>query len=418
MAGRTGLRPADIRIEEQRATTARGMRNPTYNFAGTSIGEYRLTPTMFAPVLAGDTIAKATVNCRVIMPTQSFARVQGAWFEHWLFLVRIGDLSGADNIRSMLIDPAAEMPDLDWRQLCMNAIWQNYFVDQHAQEVAGTPAVWSPTSLLRNPRTPFFDSARQEGSPWLASPPTSDEWNMNWERYQQLRRAKLTTKTYEEYLAAQGVNVPRPLRPEVGTSVTADPQQQIPELVQYSREFVYPQVSMAPTTGGTVAPASTLQWFIQDKLARSRFCAEPGFLVGLCAVRSKAYIRTKDADGDTIGSSLDPLIFLDNANGWMPIDLDTDPHMALEAMPGEYFPDQGAGSGDTYVYDRREVFLFGQDEWQQDTIRNAVAMDTVIPSTYAEPTSGSPPAAPPGTFNMDAYYSLGIKSRISRDVTV
>lgn len=420
MAGRAGLRPSDIRIEEQRATTARGVRKPTYNFAGVNIGEYSLTPTMFAPVLAGDTIADASVNLRAILPLQQFTRTQGAWFEHWFFLVRIGDLEGADAIRAMLINPEAAMA-VDWRQLCMNAIWSNYFVDQQLVEVDPNAGIYDPGILLRNPRTGWWDSVRQVGSDFLPDEPAEpNEWEGQWQMYQQLRRAKLTTKTYEEYLAAQGVNVPRPLRGELGNATTADPQQQIPELVHYSREFVYPQVSMAPSTGGSIAPAATLQWFIQDKLRRGRFCSEPGFLVGCCAVRSKVYTRTRSAAGDTVGSSYDPLDHLQDADGWMPIDMDTDPHTALVTDPGLWFPAESGGSEEDreYVFDRREPFLFGQDEWQVGTVRNAIAMDAAIPSVWADPPIGSPPEVALGTYNMDAYYSLSIKSRISRDVTL
>ena len=418
MSGRYGLRPSDIRIEQQRATTARGTRTPNYNFAGVNLAEYALVPTMFAPMLAGDTIAKASVSARVIMPVQQLQRVQGAWFEHWLFLVRIGDMANADDIRAMLIDPNASEIAPDWRQLCMDAIVRNYFLDELYVEKSGW-AGWSPGMRIRNPRTGWWDSARTYGGDYIDTVSADPaEWDGQWEVYQQLRRAKLTTKTYEEYLASQGVNVPRPLRPEVGNSVTGDPEAQIPELIQYSREFVYPQMSIAPTTGGTAAPAATLQWFIQDKLARSRFCAEPGFLVAMSAVRSKVYVMTGTGGEGEV--AFDPLDFLNTAEGWLPIDFDTDPHTALSTIEGAVFV--GDDTATVSVVDLREQFLHGADEVQNGVIRNVpdeVAL--LIPLTYADPPTGSAPVsgAEPmlSTYAMDAYYSLAVKSRITKDVT-
>lgn len=420
---RQALRPADIRLETQPATIGRATRSPEYNFAGTALKEYTLIPTFFAPVLAGDTVFKASVQARSIMPLQNFARVQGAWFEHWLFYVRIGDMDagdgyGADNIRGTLMSPQLGGYTFDWRQMCMNAIWKNYFVDQAFVEEDSANGVWSPNKYLRNPRTGWWDSAREYGGAYIDPVSDPDNWDGQWAMYQQMRRAGLTTNTWEEYLAKQGVGVGPQISPDSATSPNLrDTKFQIPELVHYSREFVYPQVSMAPSSGGSISPASTLQWFINDKLPRSRFCAEPGFFVGAMAIRSKVYTKTLGSGATTVGSSYDPLTLLNTAAGWLPIDFDTDPHTALVRVEGDYFPGNDTVGTDHEVIDLREQFQYGADEWMQDTVRNSAGVDTLIPTVLMNPPAGSPPTSTPSVFTADCHYRLGVKSRVTKDVT-
>lgn len=400
---RQGLRPADIRIEEQRATTARGERSPEYNFAGVGCNEYRLIPVSFAPVLAGDTVYKANIQARVIATALANSTTRGSWFESWIFYVRIGDMANAESIRALLIDPAATTA-IDWRDQCMQAIWKNYFCDE------GDTTPWAAAGgWLRNPRVGWWDSARDEDT----LPPTTgaaDDWSADWIQYQAMRRAKLTTKTWEEYLGAQGVNVPPQLRNET------DPEMKIPELVHFSREFVYPQMSMAPSTGGSITPQATLQWFINEKIPRSRFCAEPGFFVACVAMRPKRYVVGYTSAGSTVsGAAFDPLTMLNDAGGWMPIEFETDPHTALRLVPGGYFGDTVAGAD--YVVDTRELLLFGQDEWQVANARNNISGAASFPFSRMVPSTGSRVDASTINFDCDIRVKMGIKSRVFRDTT-
>lgn len=396
---RQGLRAGDVRIEQQRATTARATRRPEYNFYGTALQSYRLIPAVFCPVLAGDTVATMSFQCRAILGTQAANWVTGAWFESWCFFVRIGDMADAENIRDLLIDPA-QSAVIDWRTQCMSSIWNAYFKDE------GESVTWSLSNRLRNTRTGWWDSSRDETDLPDVSGAGGDEWQEQWIRYQAMRRAKLTTKTWEEYLGAQGVNVPPQLR------VEHDPEQKVPELIQYSREFVYPQLSFGADSS---TPSQTWQWFINESLKRSRFCAEPGFFVNCLAVREKRYVLSRDSLGgatSTSGAEFDPLSMLNAAVGWQPIDLDTDPHAALVAIPGEYF-----GGSDDYIVDSRDLLLFGQDEHQADVTRNDWGHDTIMPPyTVMEPETGSRPTTGM-SFTCDARAKYGIKSRVNKDVT-
>lgn len=399
---RQGLRPSDIRIEEQRATTARGTRAPEYNFGGINIPEYRLVPISFAPVFAGDTIKSCRHQARIIASSPANNMVQGAWFEFWTFNVRIGDMADAESIRDVLIDPAGGAT-VNWRSQCMNSIWNAYFKDE-ADGVS-----WSDANFLRNPRVGWWDTSRDKDT----LPDTSgaaDDWEADWIRYQAMRRAKITMKTWPEYLAAQGVNVPPQLK------VEDDPEQKVPELLQYSREFVYPQMNMAPTTGGDVVPTGTLQWFINGDVKRSRFCAEPGFVVTCVALRPKKYVMGYSSAGSTVagGDSFDPLTILNDAQGWQPIDLDTDPHTALVAVPGGYFGDTVLGA--EQIVDTRELFIRGHDEWLDGTNRNKVG-SSAVPFTRIDPVKGSRPTAASITYAIDARVKLAVASRVNKEVT-
>lgn len=399
---RQGLRASDIRIEQQNATIGRGMRRPEYNFAGQVLDEYRLYPAAFIPVLAGDTVATAVLQSRIIgTASMSNSLTRGAWAEHWLFYVRIGDMADAENIRDLLIDPAAT-DTIDWRDQCMQSIWKGYFADE------GDGTTWSYTTFLRNPRVGWWDSSRDAADlPDVSGEP--DEWNEQWVRYQAMRRAKLTMKTWEEYLAAQGVNVPPQLRQE------HDTEAKIPELLQYTREFVYPQMSLSPSTGGSIVPQATFQWFVNDRLKRSRFCAEPGFLVQCMAMRPKRYVVGYNSSGGTgSGTGFDPLTMFNDAGGWQPIDLDTDPHSALRVTDGAPFGDTVAGHDQ--VIDSREILLHGHDEWISSNSPRQVTA-TGIDITRIDPVGGSRPTAATYTFNCDLRLKLGIKSRVNKDTT-
>lgn len=398
---RQGMRPADIRIEEQRATTARGTRSPEYNFGAINMPEYRLIPTAFCPVLAGDTVAAGTTQARIIGQALAAATVQGAWCEAWTFYVRIMDFAAADDVAEILIDPNSAAV-VDWRTEAMKAIWKVYFQDE------GENLAWSWTNFLRNPRVGWWDSSRDAADLPDVSGAT-DEWDEQWIRYQAMRRAKLTTKTYEEYLAAQGVNLPVQLRTDI------DPEQKVPELLSYTREFVYPQMSMSPTSGGDIVPQSTFQWMINSNLKRSRFCAEPGFVVTCLAIRPKKYVMGYTSAGSTVsGASFDPLTVFNDAQGWQPIDLDTDPHTALAAIPGGYFGDTVPGA--EQIIDTRDILLNGQDEWLDGTNRNLVA-SAAVPFTRINPPTGSRPTAAVLTYSVDARYKYRIKSRVNKDTT-
>lgn len=388
MPGRRRNLPADVRLETQRALTARGMRTPRFDYQSTSGTVGDLVPMLFAPVLAGDTIKSANLMARVFLnPYDKLPRTRGVWYETWMFYVRIGDMPAADQLREVLVDPTRP-GNPDWRYECMSAIWKGYFVDERA------PTGWNQGGYnwLRIPGSGWWDSATEEAD--LPAPtPGADQWETQWQRFEVMRRSKLTTKTFEEYLAAQGVAVPPQLRQE------HDPELKVPELLHYSREFVYPQPA-GFGSGDPPVEVQRYQWFINERMERGRFCAEPGFVVLCGAVRPKVY-RVTD---------FDPLDLLDSAEGWLPIDLDTDPHTSLVEIDANAFEDGSKTPGANAVIDVRDLFLHGYQVGDVDDLFSPfLRLDQTFSFLQSE---GTVP-----TFEIDATWSLNIASRISKDTT-
>lgn len=374
-------KPGDIRIETQRATTARGTRSPIVDFQGAALARHSLLPVAFLPVLAGDTVANVAYQARILGANEAEDQVVGSWFETWLFYVRVGDMDDAENIRDLLVDPAATA-NIDWRDQCNKAIWRGYFMD----ETENFAATWP---RLRWPRQDWADSATKEAL--LPTVPGSDEWADQWTRFESMRRSKLTVKTFEEYLAAQGVAVPPQLRAET------DPEMKMPELMHYSREFAYPQPTVNPTTG---TGASRVQWFVQERTTKQRFCAEPGFICAYMAIRPKTYIKYV----------MDPMDYLDGAEGWLPIDFDTDPHTSL--IEADSIFGSGADSVSA-VLDIRDYWLNGYSTVQgADSLNSNVINGALFDK---RPTTTHITAMP--TFRADFHLRASVKSRIATDTT-
>lgn len=344
-------KPGDVRIETQRPTTSRSVRSPRYDAMAEGLPQGALIPVAFAPVLAGDTLKHSSMMARILAaPVEgtSTRAIRGAWFESWLFYVRVGDLPSAETIRSIIIDPTTAAPPIEWREECMQAIWRAYFADEG---IDGTFApAWitdenqalNAENFLAIPGNGWWDSVVPNADLPPVDSAEGDVWQEQWIRYQALRRAKLTVSTWEEYLAKNGVSVPPQLR------VDADPDMKIPELLRWTREFAYPQPAGFGTSG---VEQFRIQWFIQQKLEKGRFCAEPGFLVSCVAMRPKMY---RDWGGTDVFDSLE---VLDDASGWLPNDFDTDPHASLISVPAAIFGDTVEGA--ELTLDIRDVFLYG-----------------------------------------------------------
>jgi len=375
-------RPGDIRIETQRLTTARGMRDPRVDFQGAAMKRATLTGVALLPVLAGDTVAQANYAARVIGANEAEDQVVGSWFESWLFYVRVGDMPDAETIRELLVDPTAAT-NIDWWSQVQQAVWKGYFMDEDEVHASTFPR-------LRWPVEDWADSAVLESTlPPDTTPGGGDDWTEQWTRFEAMRRSRLTVKTFEEYLAAQGVAVPPQLRNELDTDF------KVPELLHYSREFAYPQPTINPTTG---TGASRVQWFLQEKMAKQRFCAEPGFIALFVAIRPKPYLKYL----------VNPLDFLDTAEGWLPIDFDTDPHTSLLEVP------TGIMASDTVstVVDIRDYWLNGYS-----TLSGADSLNSnVFNGSFGHrPTQTQIDAMP--TFRFDMNFRMSVKGRISKDTT-
>lgn len=322
----------DIRFEHQSAMRSRRVRTPSHPFR-VETKPFAITPVMFAPVLPGDTVKSYQFQARVL--TDPLAdRLAGWWAEYFTFYIKRGDLPhdhrqefsdmliGIGGVASGGVDTKFYQGRNSWPILvkCYSRVVQSYFRDEMAggSTDAGDndpyPSIYGYSAAKLNSNA-WWDSLisdaeavmEPDGSPGV---PTTDptDWTQLWTAYQGMRNARLTTATWAEYLAMQGVSTPPQLE-------ETEPGLRRPELIRFQRDFQYPVQVVEPTTG---KPAALVQWGMADRLQRARYCAEPGFLLGLMVVRPKAFLANQA--GTATG------YLMDQGQAWMPHALDTDPH--------------------------------------------------------------------------------------------
>lgn len=421
----------DVRLEPTKPMVDRRTRRPQHPFLLQQL-PFALQPCFIAPVLPGETLKNATVNIRVLSEPIRNA-VTGWWYEFYMFYVRLADLDIADALRDAIVDPSKPLSGVNTNtnarifhqngnypsfvMQCLNVVTRAYFRDE-------TDATLGPYTnilpLVKVQGTGWYDSLIKASS--LSAETGTDDWEKKWSIYQQVRNAKLTTKTFEEYLAGTGVEVPPQLR---------EPVQDFrrPELVRFVRDFVQPQQVIEPTTG---LPSAVVQWNVAERIDKRRFFDQPGFLAGYVVARPKAFMRNhKTSVSD---------ILLSSAEGWMPVEHETDPHASLLSFGGDTVGG-AAGAGPvhkvnagvgTYWLDRRDLFLRGEQfiNFNTDTIPGADSVmgawslfDLPDPAlandmfpTEAE-AQGLFTTATRQYLKVDGIVSLRIASRITSDAT-
>lgn len=357
-------RSQDVRLETQRPLAHRKTRKPQHTFA-LSFRPWQFQPCLLVPVLPGETLKSAVVQARVTSDPVS-SPLQGWWLEFYLFNVRIGDLFNdfdfklrdlfASGIPIAPTDVAAKPSNYyqagtsDLLEQAIISIMRAYF--RKEDENAGDATIDGVYSVRACGATPF-DSVTRDS--WIVKPgadpwtnpdtttvdPPADEWQTQWEAFQSMRESKLTTTTFEEYLAQMGVSTPPKL-------VEPEPDFKKPELVRFVRDFAFPRTTVNQDTGAIV---STLEWSLAERVDKRRFFSEPGFLVGACVVRPKVYFsaqRGKVAD-----------YYLVDPMGWPRPEFDTDPHTSLILHSLDAEGPISGGTTEPYWVDRRDAWIHG-----------------------------------------------------------
>jgi hypothetical protein len=359
---------------------------------------FQITPTFIAPVLAGETLKNGLVQARVLSEP-IFNKVSGWWLEHYVFYVRVGDLLTQDTpMRDMLTGAttpwpytAAAAPDYyhtdaltpDVLGLCLNPIVRAYFRDE-GQEPADY-ILGSATKFAAGiSGSTFFDSWRTE-TQIGGAPGGADTWAQQWTAYQAMRRARLTTATFEEYLAESGVSTPPKLR-ETETDL------KVPELIRYVRDFTYPVPTFSQTTGDAVG---VVQWTLTDRVDKQRFFAEPGFLVGLFVVRPKMFFGLQNQK---------IVDFYNTQAHWLPPELDTDPHASiLNILASKVIT---GGDAANMYYDAKGLFLKG-DQFLNVTPAGAASISR--PNTVQLPSTTGANVRYPSVSDAQSVFSTANK---------
>ena len=334
----------------------RTMRRPKHSWQ-TRRSAHRLTPIALAPVLAGDTLKSAAYMMRAI--TDPLASALSGWHaETWWFYCRIMDMENGADILAKIIDEDAgaytpETADanvyhgygIDWTTRCLKLIAPIYFRD-YGETWDEVTEDGLPLLAVRG-RT-WFEHYIDNGD-LPADDADAEDFENLWTKWQTLSRNRLTTATYEEFLASQGVKAPPNLR-------EPDADLKIPELIRYHRDWQYPVSTIDPATG---AASNAVSWAISDQIKRARRFAEPGFIIGLAAFRPKAYLPTAASTTSAVGQAGSASGALNTAKSWIPPVYTNEPGESLRSFTAGTGPlDQKATAFDYWI-DHRDLFLDG-----------------------------------------------------------
>jgi hypothetical protein len=360
--------PPQIRIEEINALTkvGRKLRKPSHSFA-LRIRPWQIQPFVIAPVLPGETLKNALLQCRAVSaPVKS--PLVGWWYETFLFYVKLRDLDARDNAVALLMTNTAipdntaatamaEMYDtvgkFSYVRACLKRVVDTYFrtneevVDAQEYKIGNLPIAkasvidnWT-NSLISDSDVAEVEVEDMPGDP---SPLGSDEvplpgYTAEYDHWLAMKDMGLVKVTFADWLKQFGVSPPPDLR--------VDNDLHKPELLRYIREWTYPTNTVEPTTG---APSSALSWSVAERADKDRFFQEPGFLFGVQLCRPKIYLKNQISAVSQ---------FLDSSISWLPALLNDEPYTSLKKFLDNTGPLNAGATLEAYWIDVKDLFLYG-----------------------------------------------------------
>lgn len=418
----------------------RGHRRPQNPF-NLMARPYSITPFMLHPVLPGESLKNMMLNARIVTDP-IVDKLTGWWCEYFFFYVKHTDLIGAEDIIQMHLDPTTVLDDAGvndaiWKQKAggydflnraMESVIRWYFRDE--AELTGTPygsTIWD-AGLIRNLATTMPSGVSATDHDWKPIAKVNQEgWWQSlitdaatadaedrlpgdapdfpdgvpdglataWTHWQAMVSAGATEATFEDYLRTFGVKA----------SKAHDEEQKRPELIRFSKTFQFPTNTVDPASG---TPTSAVVWSVQERADKTRYFAEPGFILGLQVVRPKVYYSS--ADGHIAQ-------FMNQAFNWMPALLEDFAAGSLKKFSGDAGPVKDAS--EDYWIDLKDALLYGE-QWVNHTgAANTVTAPLVGNSDYA---SGSDVISLfKNTTNSfvrtDGVVMLDIATRYSKDTS-
>lgn len=288
-----------LQIIRDLPATGRVMRKPQHPFH-VFHHPYVIQPFLMAPVLPGETMKQALVQSRAVSSPIKNPLI-GGFLEHFLFYVPVSAMPSAAAIMAMFVDEAeaglaistADVKSryfawgYDFVKECLQAVVQGYFRQEGvAWDAAGT------TIVDHNGETVPIAELSQES--WLDSATLTsdlpaaatlqddvvgrfDSLDAARQRYAQIRALGFQAMTFDDYLRLEGVAVPEAEAEAV----------EMPELLRFSRDWVYPANTVDPSTG---VPSSAYSWQVAFRADKDRFFKRPGFVFGVTVMRPKVYL--------------------------------------------------------------------------------------------------------------------------------
>lgn len=355
-------------VMQQLPRVGRRLRSPQHTF-NIRQQPYVIQPFMLAPVLPGETMKNLLMQSRAVTdPIKN--PIIGWWHEYYFFYVKLRDTKHRAEVEKMMLDPswdwntapgmktvAPSLPNyfagngIDWTQACLEVVVREFFrnedEDWNTFTLGGLPVAsivgngWMDSLIPRSQLAPAEDLVvNPAASDLLAS-----EVDKAMRQYSLLKMNGLVQQSFEDYLATYGVSV----------AAAEDPFR--PELVRYIRDWTYPTNTIDPSNG---TPRSACSWSTAERADKDRFFREPGFLFGVTVTRPKVYWRNQKGSAAW---------HLRNVMTWLPAVMADDPYTSLQEVDGAAVsPLSLASAGNNYVVDVRDLFLYGDQFLNYDTV--------------------------------------------------
>jgi hypothetical protein len=388
---------------------SRTTRKPNHTFQ-VRHRPWSIQPFLIAPVLAGETMKHMMIQSRAVSSPIKNALI-GWHLEHFFFYVKLRDLDARDQLQTMLLDPDASIAGLtrgaadsatytfagamDFVQMCLNKVTQEFFRDEGEPLSAGTIGGYS--AMINNSN--WLDSAVLDAEMETIPDPgivvggddtiKMSEITQAMQLWEMQRAAGMTVKTFEDYLRSYGVSVPQ------------EEELHRPELLRYLKTWSYPANTVNPVDG---KPSSAMSWSIAEKSEKDRFFKEPGFIFGVTVARPKIYLSKQK--GAAVG-------MLNSALSWLPAAVQSDVYSSMKRL--------AAGTGPLsdvttpYWVDLKDLFVYG-DQFVNfaltDTAAGLVAMPTVgLEKKYASSADADAlfaGASPANVITQDGIVGLTV----------
>lgn len=362
------VRSPQVQIAPAYARTERVGRRPQNPFS-LRTRPFQIQPFMLHPVLPGETLKSLVLQSQVWSdPLASGMKNVGWWCEYWFFYVKHRDLLGfevaSDGLGKDLIDMFVSNESIAGHQDADGNAWtycppggvdfllsatarivDEYFRDEgEAWNTAGTTLDNVPMCQIYGPgRNDAFEhltlaaayadrrvelDADNDGNIYVG-----DEMNRAFQEWAAASDSGLIDMTYEDWMRTYGGGAPN-----------VDPDRvdyHRPEEIGYFRQWTYPTNTVEPTDG---EPSTAVGWRYAQQLRKSFAFQEPGWIVGLNAVRPKVYLENQEglvaAMMQTRDSWLPAIRNAESNVSHLLIDDDTGPLKGIMGTPGtDYWVD-------------------------------------------------------------------------------
>lgn len=410
---------------ENLARTKRVNRNPVHTFH-TKTPPFCIQPFMIAPVLAGETMKNLMLQARIVTdPIKN--RLIGWWSEHFFFYVKLRDLDARDSYTEMLINPSfdnttidqptaqvanyhpAGVGMIDYTKQCVDLITEWFFRDEgdaaSAYTVTNGTYTWNVAKIKGETvwnsvedDTTYQDTAAN--NPVLAvggdGSFTAEEIDNLRRQYEMGRQWGIVQMSYDDYLKMHGISLP-------------NEELHQPELLRHISEWQYPTNTVEPTTG---VPTSAVSWSIRENASKDRRFTEPGFIVGVCVVRPKVYLRNQTGSFSAI---------MNNVQRWLPANFWNDARARFANLADNVGPYQANTDSEGYWVDIADLLSYGEQfinfapastTDNMLALPNAAATNFFYPPDFAGIQELFVGATPAAMVEQDGVVSLQIATHI------